>query len=384
MSHFRCFALSFCFAVVAGACSSDDTEKQPPGLTAATYNGGLAVGFVEASEVRAPKTVAAAATIGASVLCVQEFWRADHVQLLRDATQSKLPNTIFPPPDPGPTGGVPCAAGETDALLQCIKASGCDQLCSDELVACGIENCVVELSQLPDACYGCISVNVGKSLDDILTACESPAIEYAYGGSFGIGLLSAYPIKSQETKLFESTTNRRAAIYALLETPLGDVHTFCTHLTPVFSTIPWPKATGSWAEEQAAQIDQLIQWTSEKAGTDSQVLLMGDMNTGPEGTGYLGEAPDHYRKFVDGGFVNPYIEKPGHLCTFCADNPIIARGGDDKESVVIDHVLTRGFQGATLSAKRVIDQGLQVENCDKTLDSAYSDHYGVSVTITKR
>jgi hypothetical protein len=86
--------------------------------------------------------------------------------------------------------------------------------------------------------------------------------------------------------------------------------------------------------------------------------------------------------FPAAGFETPYIAQPGHTCTFCADNPIIARGSDDKTSVVIDHVFMRGFTGVTTSAKRVLDQGLQVESCGKTLDSAYSDHYGVSVTIS--
>jgi endonuclease/exonuclease/phosphatase family metal-dependent hydrolase len=384
MSHTRrLFALSLCGAAVVSACSDDESEAQPPRVIAATYNGGLAVGFVEAADARAPLTAQATAEIGASVLCVQEFWRAADQQLLKAATQTKLPHTIFPPPDPGPTGDVPCAAGATDSLLQCIQTNGCDQVCADELVGCGLDNCSAELFSLPPSCLTCVQANVGKSLDDILSTCQAPAIEYAYGGSFGIGLLSAHPIKAQDTKVFESTTNRRAAIYALLDTPLGEVHTFCTHLTAVFDDIAYPKPTGSWEQEQAVQIDQLVQWADEKAGTDGQVLVMGDLNTGPEGNGYLDEVPSHYAKFVDAGYENPYIAQPGHLCTFCADNPIIARGSDDKNSAVIDHVLARGFQGTTTSAKRVVDQGIEIENCDKTLQSAYSDHYGVSVTFSK-
>jgi endonuclease/exonuclease/phosphatase family metal-dependent hydrolase len=380
----RILACSFCFAAVVAACSDDGSETPSSRMVVATYNGGLAVGFVEAADARAPKTAEAAAGIGADVLCVQEFWRAQDVELLKAATASKLPNTIFPPPDPGPTGGVPCEPGATDALLQCIQTNGCDKVCADELIGCGLDNCAAEVFGLPSSCRTCIQANVGKELDDILTTCLAPAIEYAYGGSFGIGLLSAYPIKAQETKLFESTTNRRAGIYALLDTPLGDVHTFCTHLTAVFDAIEYPKGTGSWEEEQALQVEQLVAWANEKAGSDGQVLLMGDMNTGPAGDGYVAEVPTHYEKFLAAGFDNPYIAQPGHLCTFCADNPIIARGSDDKTSEVIDHVLMRGFQGVTTSAKRAVDQGLEVENCGKTLQSAYSDHFAVSVTISKR
>ena len=56
--------------------------------------------------------------------------------------------------------------------------------------------------------------------------------------------------------MFVSTFNRRAVLHAELDTAaLGTVHVFCTHLTAIFSSIPWPKPEGSWQEEQLAQIN---------------------------------------------------------------------------------------------------------------------------------
>jgi endonuclease/exonuclease/phosphatase family metal-dependent hydrolase len=388
MSCFRLCSFSLlCVAAAVVACSDDEapTGAKPATLTAVSYNGGLAVGFVEASEPRAPLTIAELAKVEADLICVQEFWRADHVEQLKAATAAKLPHAIFPDPQQVTSGAAACAAGETDALLGCVQANECDKLCSDALVGCALEHCLAEFSALPADCKGCVQANIGNEIDVILNTCLGPAGEYAYGGSFGIGLLSAEPLLAQETKVFESTTNRRAVIYGKLNTAIGEVHAFCTHLTAVFKTIPYPKATGSWAEEQAKQIDEMIQWAGEKAGADGKILIMGDLNTGPAGDGYIAEVPANYQKLVDAGFENPYTAQPGHLCTFCADNPIIkkASSSDDKESVVIDHVLTRGFAGISSSGKRVLDQPIQVENCAKTITTGLSDHYGASITFSR-
>ncbi len=365
------------------ACSSDDDDPAPtkPRLTVVSYNAGLAIGFVEASEARAPLTLEATLGLEADILCVQEFWRGDHVQALTDGA-TKLPHRVIPPPEPGPTGEVPCEAGDTDALLACVQTNGCDQVCSDELVKCGLDNCSLELFALPSSCFGCVQANVGNELDDILSACEAPAIEYAYGGAFGIGILSKYPIKSQEVKVLESTTNRRAIAYALVDTPLGEVHAFCTHLTAVFSSIDYPKPTGSWAEEQAVQIDELISWANDKAPAGANVLLIGDMNTGPAGSGYIAEVPENYQKFITAGYENPYTNQADHQCTYCADNVIVKKGNDDTESSVIDHVLVRGFDGASMMSERLLEGSIQVENCAKQITTGYSDHYAVSVAIT--
>ena len=57
------------------ACTEDETEEPKPTpavITAATYNAGLAVGYVEASEARAPETIRYIDSLDADILCVQE------------------------------------------------------------------------------------------------------------------------------------------------------------------------------------------------------------------------------------------------------------------------------------------------------------------------
>jgi endonuclease/exonuclease/phosphatase family metal-dependent hydrolase len=367
------------------ACSTDETDPEPepgPSVVAVSYNGGLARGFVEATDARAPLTTAALAELAADILCVQEFWLPEHVAELQTATQAGLPNTVFLPADVGTVGPAACAPGDTDALETCLTDMGCVDVCPDKLVSCALANCtefVFGPTGLPTTCLGCVQANVGNPIDDVIATCESETTEFAYGGSFGIGLLSHFTVLGEDTLVMDSTTNRRGVVYAQLDTPLGEIHAFCTHLTAVFSDIEYPKPTGSWEEEQAAQIDELIAWAESKAA-GGQIMILGDLNTGPAGTGYVAEVPQNFQRFTDAGFSAPYLETAGAPCTFCADNPIVAGGSDDSTSVVIDHILTKGF-GAAGTGARVLDQGITVDNCGETISSAYSDHYGIRVTM---
>lgn len=373
---------------LAAACGSDDDPapepEPPPELRATTYNLGLALGFVEATAARAPLTIERLAELETDILCVQEVWRPVDEAALVAATSEALPNSSFIAADPGELGDVPCAEGETDELLTCIEGAGCDMVCIDKLASCGLQNCSAELFAVSDSCLGCIQANIGSGLDEILSTCEEPAISYAYGGSFGIGLLTSYDVASEDEIVLESTTNRRGVLYAELDTPFGAVHAFCTHLTAVFSDLDYPGMFGSWEEEQSAQIDALLAFIEDKAGAEGQILVMGDFNTGPEGPGYIAEVPANYDKLLSGGLGNPYTTTPGHECTFCDANPIVAKedSNDDDTSSVIDHVLIDGFTSGSGAAERVMAGAIEVENCDETIQTAYSDHYGVRLTIT--
>ncbi|MBI4704113.1 MAG: hypothetical protein HY744_23640, partial [Deltaproteobacteria bacterium] len=137
---------------------------------------------------------------------------------------------------------------------------------------------------------------------------------------------------------------------------------------------------GSWEEEQAQQIDELLAYVDEKAGT-TPAIIMGDMNTGPAGASFVGEVPANYAKFVKAGLHSPYVERAAAQCTFCQTNPLVAGAADDSQSVVIDHVLLRSFAGVAM-AERVLDQPIQVETCGKPIAAAYSDHYGVMVSLS--
>ena len=384
-------------ATGAMACSDDDPTEMPPApkvLTAATYNMGLALGFVEATQSRAPVTSDAVANLAVDVLCVQELWLDEHKTALDAATAESLPNKTYVDVDPGTIGsdGV-CTAAETGPLQACIETN-CN-VCQDELVACALKEnamggCADEVAALSPECFGCVGANLTETVDNIVDICMNGSREYLYGGSFGIGMLTNQEVLASDTLVMDSVLNRRGVVYNHLQTPIGEVHAFCTHLTAVFSEdsgimYPGSDHASSFAEEQSLQIDAMHAWIDSKAA-GGQVILMGDFNTGPAGDGYLAEVPDNYTKLVAGTtYGNPYIGTPGHTCTFCADNPIIAReNADDDDSAVIDHVLIGGFPtgAGSAAATRILDQPIQVDNCGATIDSAYSDHYGVSVQFT--
>jgi endonuclease/exonuclease/phosphatase family metal-dependent hydrolase len=370
-------------AVSLATSGCSDEESAPPvALSVVTYNAGLAVGFVEAAEPRAPLVIEAIAALDADVICLQEVWRPDHVDQLKAAAAARFPHALFLEPDPGTTGAAACSDADLVDLAACAEQNGCPEVCTDDLVTCVLTNCGQEFGAVPADCNACLQANVGKAYDDVLATCTSESTEYAFGGSFGIGLLSRFPISGQSSTVFESTTNRRAVIQASLATDLGPATAFCTHLSAVFADIPHPgEPDVTWEIEQAAQIDQLVALTQ---GASGLTLVMGDTNTGPAGDGYVAEVPENYQKFLAAGLSNPYTSLPGHLCTFCADNPIVAKGNDDTLSVLIDHVLVRGLPPeAQVAGRRLLDQGITVDNCGAEIATALSDHYGVHLTFTQ-
>jgi endonuclease/exonuclease/phosphatase family metal-dependent hydrolase len=364
-------------------CSESDPDPQL--FTAVSYNAGLAVGFVSAANQRAPLTTSQIVAIDADLLCVQEYWNSEHVDQLTAAAGSSYQGLEFLDPDPGVSDQAACAPGDVDEIFSCTETN-CADLCLDDLTGCVLGKCGGPLAKLmtdSSSCYSCLVANVGKDIGIIKTICESQSTEYAYGGSFGIGLLTKTAPLATSSKVFDSAINRRAVIHSRLQSDSGQsLDVFCTHLTAVFSDIPHPTDTDkdAWTNEQAKQIDELLSFIVQTAGGTDGVVLLGDFNTGPKGSKYLAEVPDNYQKLVDAGLSNPYTANADASCTFCSDNPINKSGNDHDNSVVIDHVLLGGISDVR-EAKRVIDGTVQVESCGKKAETAYSDHYGVSVTF---
>jgi endonuclease/exonuclease/phosphatase family metal-dependent hydrolase len=357
--------------LLAVACGGGKNDEP---LTVVTYNGGLAVGFVDGAEDRAPKVADAIAGLDADIVCMQEIWAPEHVTLIETTAKTAFPNTGFAEPEQDESTGTPaCADGDIDALITCV-ADECGDSCQDELVDCVLAHCVGQLLALPKACLGCAMAEVGGTPEQIQATCETQSTSYAYDGSFGTGILSAHPMNSYEHTVFESTTNRRGAEHAVVESPIGDVDVYCTHLTAVFETIPYPRDTGSWAEEQLVQIDALHDWVDETAKTDT-IILMGDFNAGPAIGDIDDEIPDAYAALAEG--YDNFNDDGASGCTFCEENPLTG----SSTSVLIDHILLKGFDG-TGSPTRVFDQEITTISCDAEIPAALSDHYGLETTLT--
>lgn len=346
------------------------TEETP--LVVGTYNAGLALGFVTGTEARTPEVAEAVGSWDADVVCLQEVWLPDQVAAIDDAA-SAFPERLFPEPQQAPTTGPgACADGDLDSLLTCVT-DNCATTCVDQLADCVFANCPLQFLGLDKPCQSCVMANVGQEVADVEATCESVAEAYAYGGSFGTGLLSKHPVTLSEELVLESTTNRRGVLHAIVDAPQGIMDVYCTHLTAVFALIPYPRETGSWEIEQKAQIDEMIGWIGETQASD-RLVVMGDFNTGPDGEDVVAEVPDNWALFEAAG----WSEADPEDCTFCADNPLNA--GGDGESVWIDHILTDGITGE-FATTRMFTEDQETLSCGETVPAALSDHYGVQLTV---
>lgn len=371
----------------AGGDVGPDAAPEPqPVADFVTFNAGLAYGYVLYAEERQPEIGPAIAALeGVDVVCLQEVWAPEDVQAVLTATAAEFPHshwydtTLLPNEGAEPA----CNAAEAGALRTCAEANDCENA-PGGLVACVQANCGAEMTALQPECLQCLVANIGGTLDQMFEACAQGSTLYLYDGANGLLLLSRLPLTGQDQLLLDSTFNRRAVLYARA-TGGGDVPLaiFCTHTTPEFDGVDYPGELGSWADEQAHQIDQMTAWIDEKAEEGDLVVLMGDMNDGPALPPDIeGELEDNFAKFLDAGFSAPYAASQDAACTFCDANPL---NPADTRNVLIDHVFVKGGPAnPSFSAMRLLDEDVvTVTGDDGPLEVPLSDHYGVRVEVLR-
>jgi len=352
----------------------------PPQAVVGTYNAGLARGFVAHVDERAPRILDAFPADELDLVCVQEYWDQADWDALASRVASTHPHTFRRPPEVEMGATASCEAGALDAVDACVRAS-CSGVSSAELTDCALENCNPELTALPMDCFSCLAANVALGdLALIRSICESAGGgRYAYGGSFGTGILGRHALPGPDSLLLDATPNRRAVLYARIPgTAIGEVHFFCTHLTANLSSVPYTGEYAGWPEEQAAQVQRLVAWAREKAPT-GRIVIAGDLNSGPALAGITGELETNYAMWAAAGFRSAYPAQSDVACTFCDANPLNS-GTMGGEGGLIDHVLLgSGLRAAP--GRRFLDGEIQLEVGGMTITSAYSDHYGLAVPI---
>jgi endonuclease/exonuclease/phosphatase family metal-dependent hydrolase len=355
----------------------------------ATYNAGLAVGYLPLAEERAPHVVGALARAPADLLCVQEVWLDEHWDALRAAAAPRFPHA-YRLPAATPAGGGACTPAELAPVLACARGR-CGRG-SAATAACVARHCAHLARAASPACVTCLLRRPVGSAEGIAASCAAPAggagarpgaapaDVVAYGGSFGTGVLSREPLLDRDALVFEASLNPRAALYARVRPAgLGDLHVVCTHLTPALGS---PVGGASPAAEQRAQIERLLPWVGAKAAGGGAVVLAGDLNAGPRAGDAIEPAlPEHYARFLAAGFRDPYATSPGARCTFCRSNPL--NGGAGAGGALLDHVLLRGPVAAA-SAEPLLREPLVLGTEGRTERTAYSDHYGLVVAIGPR
>ncbi|HVU05489.1 MAG TPA: endonuclease/exonuclease/phosphatase family protein [Polyangiaceae bacterium] len=370
-------------------------------LRVATYNAGLldSVGYV--SE-RLPLVTEGLSNLDADVLCVQEFWREEHWDGLVAANESTRSNVLHLDPRPGVTGK--CSPDEFLPLRSCA-ATRCSGAGPSDLVSCTTTECPAEVAALSGTCITCLLDNATSGdLDVIAAQClgtanggDAGAISpderaYLVGGSFGIGLLSRFPFLETGHLELDSSTNRRAILYAKLDAPsLGDPSVFCTHLAPIEHGVKYEGSYGSWEGENHAHVKALIDWVDDEQGATGPVLVLGDLNTGPAGTAIAPSVPDDYALLPAAGFADPFLGGPSAACTFCVENPLVDPT-DAAADADIDHILTRRVAAVpsvdrlftdpvTVTVGGVGDGGAGDAGSGRERQIRRSDHYGLLATF---
>lgn len=339
-----------------------------------TYNAGLAPGFVDGSASRTSLVAQAVAALDADVICLQEVWIPEDIAAVQAATEAAFPHQLWPEGSQEVLDDQACTTEETGRLIGCVR-NNCEGVCPEFLDDCMLANCAVSFINTSPSCQGCImsKVDIDIDLDEVEATCTTSFPQYAYDGSFGTAILSRHPIEQSGHLELSATTNRRGVQHAVVRGPAGPMDVYCTHLTAVFSLLPYPREEGSWADEQRAQIAAMRSYIDESSQT-GRVALLGDFNTGPQAPGISEVQPRSWSALIP-GWSAPYLDASGP-CTWCPDNPLVGGG----EPSIIDHVLVRGFSGAS-NPIRILDHGVTIEVCDEPVESVLSDHYGVEVTL---
>ena len=363
--------------LVALGCSVDDStseEVESPGseeavalegLRFATYNAGLADQFVSYAAERQGPIAAALGQIEADVLCVQEVWNQEDIDTLVDASKETFPHVHYQFTEEDLSDVQPaCTADAVEPLEACIQANCAE---TDNLTDCGIEFCIAEFTSLETTCQGCVASNLNLGVEGVLSACVESGGSLSYGGHNGLLLLSRVELRNPSFELLPSFLVQRGWLWA----EVGDFTVACTHVATGLP-VEYAGEFESYEDEQAGQLGLILAGLENVEGP---IVLLGDMNNGPEKGGLAGSVVENWDLFAEAGFTDPNMEQEVPLCSWCADNTLSESTSDR----AIDHILLRGATGTDVF--RFLDGTVEITVGEETLTSSYSDHYGLGATV---
>lgn len=368
------------------ACPAEDEGPSEP-LSLVTFNVGLAFGYVEDASGRIDPAIDAVNNSGADVVCIQELWtnQDENAEWSQETIDRFLSGTMetyryqhwertVAPEDAAPTG---CNIEESEPLEVCAFAA-CGDVPTENITDCVLANCTPEFSETSAGCQSCLAANLGMPLEDIVAACKGVTTSgIVYDGHNGLLVLSKHKFEVEEIIEFDFALTARAALHVRVGSE--DVEPFdvyCTHLASnLSSSISYPEGGTytSFAEENAAQTDALLQWV-EQTSTTETVVLLGDFNHG------TGELPDSYAKVIDAEFADPIADGDAP-CSFCGSNTLLAGATDVDE--LIDHAYVK-TDGQIEEATIVFDSPVSITKADGTVaESNISDHFGVRLDLLR-
>ena len=361
-------------------CAADDSDGGSGAnqLSVATFNVGMARGYVDHAAERLEPIIEAIRSLEETdVLCVQEIWNDEDIDALKAGVSETFPESFMHRTrlsdfSDGESNGPACTAAETEPLVACAVP-----LCDGEadLASCVLSNCGDEFNAASAQCQECAAGNLGLgNVPDIVAACTSgDAAEYVYDGHNGLLLLSKTPILNTSTTNLASFLTVRSILYG----EVSGLGIACTHLTATLSDPVYNGDYESYGDENAAQVDALIEFTEAAAGNRPAVIA-GDFNNGPEvGSEIMAALPENFARFEAAGWSDVSIDSGEALCTWCSDNGLLSEGTRNR---MLDHIVVKGATSSDYV--RLFDERLDIEGADgETLNVSLSDHYGLRARI---
>lgn len=359
-----------------GDCCSDKVSLcgGQTELEYTTYNLGL-VDAVGLREQRIGPLVDALRESSSDVICMQEVWSDEDATRIADELADSYPHSLREVTKSDDHSWFACSVfqvGDLFSLNSCTKDKCIDKGIS--LFECIKEQslCANEYDDLPEKCQFCISANTSNP-----AACVyGRTSRYANEGRNGLLMLSKHEIEEAEYSAFDTQLIKRG----ILSGYVAGNKVQCTHMTADLSRVPYPSDAkyASWKEEHRASIDVM----RDAAGEGECTVLMGDLNSGlaDAEAGLDSELADNFRALEAAGFQDQF--EGDDLCTHCADNPLV--GGE--HSARIDHVLMKGCDDRYSSSyQRVYEAPIQVRtDSGNEVETALSDHYGISVVLSEK
>lgn len=371
-------------ALAVTACGDDPAGR----ATIATYNLGLATGFVDYAAQRRPALVDLVKSLDVEVLCLQEVWTAADVSAVTEGARSAFPHSYHVMLEDTTLGPPACTTAETDPLAACV-ATSCPDVPASEIATCALEHCRTEFAALSSDCTGCVVANIGKEVAEIIATCRTGSLRYAYNGANGLVLLSKLPLLSQTHEKLSSTNVQRSVLAAKVDHPhLGRTAVVCTHLASDLTSagVPYAGPHGSWSGENKAQAEAALAFMSTFAGDARVKVLLGDMNSGPAfGDTVSAEIPEaSYQVILDAGYIDfPSTSRSpaASACTYCADNTLVKSG---EKSVQIDRIAVSPIPAGFKDTVDLIGTAtIQITVNDQPVTTHPSDHFGVRLVLER-
>ena len=371
-------ALACAPALTAGCDSAASPESRV--AVVATYNLGLAAGYVDYAAQRRPQQVTLLEGLDADLVCLQEVWTQADIDAIVTGVAATFPyhHEVFI--EDHTIGAPSCEAGPLAALRTCVEDK-CAGVPAGELATCVTGNCTDAFFATAPGCQVCLAANLGKPFDDIFDACTNGSELFTYSGANGLLMLSKTPLSNTSHMKLDSSLTQRSILGASATLPkLGKVDFFCTHIAADLSgEISYNGPYGSYEGENIHQMDEILTFMGAHASAGAKPILAGDFNSGPA------IAPDidaelpggAYATLVADGWASLTVATATPTCTFCADNRLVA---DTHDNVLIDHVWVKGLSATfETSATRLGTAPITIDDGGTDVTTHPSDHYGAAV-----